>query len=396
MTPSLDASPAPDPAPSCTIRRLPADLIHAAARVAVEVYPPNRPPIQQFASLVAGPASDAVTTPLRIAAMTDKMWGPKPRVLPVAFLDNPTPECRRLIVAHANLWDCGITFVETARPADARVRVARDATGYWSYLGTDILMLPAGEATLNLQAFTERTPLAEYRRVVIHEFGHTLGFPHEHMRRDVVARIDRARAIAYFGATQGWSARDVDEQVLTPLDEQALMATPVDVTSIMCYQLPGSITTDGQPIPGGLDLDASDLAFADACYPLPDSPAPPPLPPPPLPPVVPPPPPPPPAPAGITLLVGVAAGPIRYTPPDPVLFRFDVSRSGRHAIRITDRARAAWATALNGPDAVDRLVGSGDGSWSVRLGKGTYWLRVARKVRRVAGEFAVEVVRTGK
>jgi hypothetical protein len=84
-----------------------------------------------------------------------------------------------------------------------------------------------------------------------------------------VARIDREKAIDYFHRTQYWSRRDVEAQVLTPLDEQTLMATPADQTSIMCYQLPGSITTDGKPIVGGLDIDASDYRFAGSIYPLP-------------------------------------------------------------------------------------------------------------------------------
>ena len=34
----------------------------------------------------------------------------------------------------------------------------------------------------------------------------------------------------------------------------------------MCYQLPGDITKDGKPIVGGLDIDASDFAFAASIY----------------------------------------------------------------------------------------------------------------------------------
>ena len=56
-------------------------------------------------------------------------------------------------------------------------------SGYWSYLGTDVLHIPVDQQTMNLQGFTERTPESEYRRVVRHETGHTMGFPHEHMRR---------------------------------------------------------------------------------------------------------------------------------------------------------------------------------------------------------------------
>lgn len=48
-----------------------------------------------------------------------------------------------------------------------------------------------------------KTAESEFRPVVRHEAGHTLGFDHEHMRGDIVARIDRARAIKYFRKTAG-------------------------------------------------------------------------------------------------------------------------------------------------------------------------------------------------
>jgi hypothetical protein len=35
----------------------------------------------------------------------------------------------------------------------------------------------------------------------------------------------------------------------------------------MCYQLPGEITYDGLPIPGGLDINGTDFKFAGTVYP---------------------------------------------------------------------------------------------------------------------------------
>jgi hypothetical protein len=110
-------------------------------------------------------------------------------------------------------------------------------------------------------------PEKEFRRVVRHEVGHALGFPHEHLRRELVSRIDPVKAYPYFLATQGWSRDMVDQQVLTPLNDATVFGTPPDQDSIMCYQLPGSITVDGQPIRGGLDINASDYAFAALIYP---------------------------------------------------------------------------------------------------------------------------------
>lgn len=101
--------------------------------------------------------------------------------------------------------------------------------------------------------------------VVVHN---SLGYPHEHMRQELVARIDRAKAYAWFQLVYGWPPATVDAQVLTPLDEASIMGTPADQTSIMCYMLPRSITKDGKPILGGIDINATDRTFAQSIYPL--------------------------------------------------------------------------------------------------------------------------------
>jgi hypothetical protein len=164
-----------------------------------------------------------------------------------------------------NAWSCAIQFVQTS--GTGQVRISREGDGYWSYLGTDILHISTSRQTMNLQDFTMNTPDSEYKRVIRHETGHTLGFPHEHMRREIVARIDRQKAYDYFRRTQGWSQSMVDQQVLTPLDEHSIFGTPTDQTSIMCYQLPGLITKDGNPVLGGTDINPTDRAFANRFYP---------------------------------------------------------------------------------------------------------------------------------
>jgi hypothetical protein len=248
----------------CTPKVLPARLLVKAAQTATRINPVNAP----FLGPVASLAGDfRIAEPQHIAVLTSKYWGATPRQLTVSFMDNPPADLRARIMSHMNAWTrtgC-ISFVQTN--GVGQVRIARSADGYWSYLGTDILHIPKSRQTMNLQGFTMNTPESEYHRVIRHETGHTLGFPHEHMRRALVARIDPDKAYEYFLRTQGWDKQTVDEQVLTPLDERSLMSTPADQTSIMCYQLPGSITRDGQPIVGGLDIDQTDYAFAGRIYP---------------------------------------------------------------------------------------------------------------------------------
>ena len=380
--------------------RLPPELVVEAARVAVDIYPGNRPPLQQFATLVDGVGSDDIYPPLRIAAMTDKYWGPKPRTLTLQSLDGMNAATKRLVLEYANAWDCGVRFAWTEGEGD--VRIARDRSGYWSYLGTDIKLLRAGAATMNLQGFTERTSIAEYQRVCIHEFGHTLGFPHEHMRDELVAQLDREKTVAYFGRTQGWSRRDVELQVLTPLDRTSVMGTPPDATSIMCYMLPGEITKNGIPIPGGDALNATDLKFADDIYPLASSPPPvgPPDPPvKPTPPVDPEPVEPvdPETPPGIPLVVGGMAGPFAYRPKEgPLVFRFDREKAGVHEVEVPGEIRWAFrvldpsgkpvATELRSDRRTNRVA------FRAKV-PGTYVVEVARKVKQFSGTVSTIVVK---
>jgi len=244
---------------------LPKRLALRAAQAAININPVNAPQLTQLAALGMD-----IRPPLAITVATTKYWGPTPRRLTVSFMETTPADLRARIVSHLNAWTktgC-ISFVETNDVG--QVRISRGRGGYWSYLGTDILHIPKNRPTMNLQAFTMSTPESEYHRVVRHEAGHTLGFEHEHMRKELVDRIDPARAYDYFLRTQGWNKQTVDQQVLTPLSAQSIMGTPADQTSIMCYQLPGSITYDGQPIVGGLDINATDYAFVGKIYPRPD------------------------------------------------------------------------------------------------------------------------------
>jgi hypothetical protein len=255
---------------SCTIKQLPPAAWQQAARDAVAVNPANAPAVDVLRQV----APEAVIEPQHLALLTAKYWGAKGVKLTVGFLDNPPTDLRKRILSHMNAWGAwaNVTFVESTTSPQVRIaRVAND--GYWSYLGTDVLQIPANEPTLNLDSFTMNTPDSEFYRVVRHETGHTLGFPHEHMRQEIIQRIDPAKAIAYFGATQGWSPAEVTAQVLTPLPNSALIATAQpDPISIMCYWLPASIMKDNVAVSGGTDIDARDAQFVGRVYPGPVGP----------------------------------------------------------------------------------------------------------------------------
>ena len=258
----------------CIPKRLRPEMRVAAAVRACEINPQNNAPARRLAGIIKG------FTPTRehIALVTSKYWGPQGVDLSVSFLEDRPAALRASILAHMNAWaleprpgapGANVRFRETDGVGEVRIAFeSGDDGGYWSYLGTDILSIALDKPTLNLERFSMQTPEREFIRVVRHEAGHTLGFPHEHLRRELVQRIDRAKAIAYFKRTQEWTEEEVDAQVLTPLEESSIMGTErTDDRSIMCYNIPSEIAKDGISIVGGDNIDADDYGFAVQIYP---------------------------------------------------------------------------------------------------------------------------------
>jgi hypothetical protein len=254
----------------CRPRSLPIDKLETAARRAIEINPANALERRSVARTPAGRRGG----PRRIAVVVAKKWPATGVDLSVSFMDTPSKALRGRILEHMNAWGefANVRFRETN--GLGQVRIARldspeDKAGYWSWVGTEILEIEDDEPTLNLDSFTMKVSESEFRRVVRHEAGHTLGFDHEHMRSDLVKQIDREKAFAYFEENQGWSRAEVEEQVLTPLETKSLMGTKgSDPLSIMCYQLPKKIMKKGKPaIPGGKDINPKDAEFAAKLYP---------------------------------------------------------------------------------------------------------------------------------
>ena len=249
----------------CRPRSLSPDRLELAARRAVEINPSNRAARRTVEVVGDGRRGG----PRRLAVVVDKKWPASGVRLSVAFLDNPSQALRSQILLHMNAWSkaANVRFSETKGLGQVRIARVKD-DGYWSLVGTDILGEDDDLPTLNLDAFTMKTSEKEFRRVVRHEAGHTLGFDHEHLRTGIVNQIIKKKAYAYFAKEMHWPPSEVDLQVLTPLADKSLMGTTeIDPLSIMCYDLPGSIMKTGKPVIGGSDINANDFAFAAKIYP---------------------------------------------------------------------------------------------------------------------------------
>jgi hypothetical protein len=314
----------------CRVMAVPDHLRWHAADLATRANPANQLPRPTG-------LPDGLLPPAYIAAYTTKLWRAG-TTLTVGFLDPASAALKAKILGHMNAWaDGGVAVDFVLTNVDPEIRIAFAPQGYWSYVGTDVLSIPAPAPTMNLEGGLVGLPDSEYTRVVRHETGHTLGAPHEHERAAIIALLDRALTLAYYERWQGWSEAEVIDQVLTPIPEAELTASPASVRSIMSYPFPASVTLANRAIPGGTDIQPDDLAKMRAIYPRVVAPPPPSV----NPPVVPPPTPP--ADSLPTLVVGGPGAALAVHPAGPARFAVDGPPGGtRLVVRFAVAAPSFW------------------------------------------------------
>jgi serralysin len=191
------------------------------------------------------------------------------RRLTVSFMGGKKQVIDR-IIRHAKIWmdHANIEFDFTPRKTPGNVRIAFDEDGgCWSLTGTEILSEDKAKPTMNFGWLTPRTDDLEYSRVVLHEFGHTLGCIHEHERPDNGIPWDKPKVYAYYKKVDEWSKEEVDEQVFSKYNKSQLRSNKLDKKSIMMYPVPEALSTGKFHIGWNNVLSAADKTFIAKLYP---------------------------------------------------------------------------------------------------------------------------------
>ena len=192
-------------------------------------------------------------------------WSGRTTVLKVKFIDGES-EVIRKVMDIAKLWEphSGVVF-EQLTDGKANITVSFRKGGSWSKIGNQsAYQVPS----MNLGWLTVATSEEEYKRVVLHEFGHALGLTHEHQNpkgSNIEWNVDFIKK-KLTGPPNMWTAQEVERNIFKKFKADIFNGTEYDPTSIMIYAMPAGFRKDGVVTNWNTELSSADKSFIASQY----------------------------------------------------------------------------------------------------------------------------------
>jgi serralysin len=245
----------------------------------VSNFDPGERPVKVYPTIPKinsnGKLEQVATLNQALSVDTRLMW-PTEQIITVAFYPKEaTNNVIDSVKKYARVWEsvANVKFNFTDDLHNAMVKVGFTKGGSWSWIGRDVIHNPFGQKTMNFGWFDNNTPGEEFSRVVTHEFGHALGFIHEHQAPGANINWDVEKVYAFFAVTDNWSRADVDQNIFNKYSASATKSSAYDPTSIMHYFFPQGLTLDNTSFSVNTKLSRTDIQFAKSIYPFPPMPS---------------------------------------------------------------------------------------------------------------------------
>lgn len=224
----------------------------------------------------SGQLEQVTTITQGLTGETAKMWSPGD-VITVGFATGEASSfVINKVIEIAKEWEtiANIKFkIVGLSGAQVRVGFAKDGTS-WSWVGREVLTNPLGFKTVNFGWLDSSTSETEFRRIVLHEFGHALGFIHEHQSPTAGISWDKEKVYAFFGKPpNSWDRAKVDLNIFQKYSQSSTNFSAYDPLSIMHYFFPAELTTDGTSFTSNSNFSSTDKQFAKTVYPFPPTPS---------------------------------------------------------------------------------------------------------------------------
>lgn len=186
----------------------------------------------------------------------------------VFFLNTNRIYSNQNIIDWANEWSNhgNISFEIVANIADADLRFEFSTdNSCWSWIGTDARYVNPNNATIHITIFNDvRTDRAN----VLHEFGHALGFIHEHQSPAAGILWNIPDIYSEFYRRCGWNRQMVQQNVIRRYSTSEISNSTYDDQSIMLYPIEDWMTMHGYYTKEqNYDLSAMDRNFIAQVYP---------------------------------------------------------------------------------------------------------------------------------
>ncbi|MEO6610906.1 MAG: M12 family metallopeptidase, partial [Chitinophagaceae bacterium] len=207
-----------------------------------------------------------------LSGETAKMWRAGDTIT-VGFFSDGDEFVTSKVKHFVKEWEtfANITFLFVTDVATAKIRVgfAMDGTS-WSFVGREALVITRGSKSMNFGWFDTSTENAEFSRVILHEFGHALGFIHEHQHPNASIPWDKDKVYAYYkGPPNNWDSAYIKANIFDKYSKTITNSSAYDPLSIMHYDIPAEFTTDGSSVGLNTSLSPTDKTFARQVYPFP-------------------------------------------------------------------------------------------------------------------------------
>lgn len=210
-----------------------------------------------------------------LAAYTDKMWVPGEPIKVGFDITHSDINTMLRVQNFAKEWEriANIRFEFVPDIQNAVIRVGFNPPFSYSMIGRDALVNPSKIITMNFGWLNNGLNDSDFRQVVLHEFGHALGFIHEHQSPGATINWDKEKVYAYYALPpNSWSRDIVDQNIFAKFSTTTTNYSMYDRLSIMHYSFPPELTTDGNSAPINYNFSATDQQYARLVYPFPTLP----------------------------------------------------------------------------------------------------------------------------